>query len=250
MTQRPIRWLPLSLIMAWLAVGCGSSADRSRSTTPESPASPTVPAPPNEAALQPCRIDDAQGCGAKPKSGNEGKPPPLDPSQRYHVPIASDDPRLGPRTARVQLVVFSDYQCPYCKYLKPTLQRLRDEYESDLSIIWKDMPLPMHPFAKAAARLGRAAYAQGGDAKFWEANDLLYERQDELSEETLVEIARELDLKWPQAEQYDAHLARDWDLSLELNIDSTPTTFVNGRPITGAKDYEEFERVVKEELRR
>ncbi len=238
--------------LALLAWGCDTpapqtAADEIQLGQPE----PDEPAPvakrPN-AGMQPCLVDDTDGCSTEPKSEE------LDPSKRYQVPIASDDPKLGPAEAKVTVVVFSDYQCPYCKLIKPVLKELRSDFPNDVRIVWKDLPLPMHEHAQLAAQVGRAAYVAGGDVKFWQANDLIYENQTLLAgpdgEAQLQKLAAELGLAWPPDEAHNQHIRRDWDLSDELNINATPTLFINGRPIAGAQEYEVYEQLVEAELAR
>lgn len=203
---------------------------------------PADPAPPK---LKPCSIDDAEGCGVAKKVDGQ-----LDPSQRYEVPVAADDPVLGPANAPVTIVVFSDFQCPYCARMSSVIEELREEFSDKVRIVWKDLPLPMHPFAAPAALLGRAAYAAGGSAKFWQAHHEIYERQAGLSDELLAEIAKELRVPWPAQRQLAVHIDRDVDLANELRVDATPTSFINGRPISGAKSVDVFAARVREELAR
>ncbi|MGA9553611.1 MAG: thioredoxin domain-containing protein, partial [Candidatus Sulfotelmatobacter sp.] len=88
-----------------------------------------------------------------------------------HVEVGSA-PRLGPETAPVQIIEFADYECPYCQKVNEDLLRLRDQFGSFVSIVFKDFPLPMHPLAAKAAEAARCAGAQG---KFWEFHDSLFE---------------------------------------------------------------------------
>ena len=85
----------------------------------------------------------------------------------WNVPVLPDDPLKGPKDALVTVVVFSDFQCPYCKKVEPTLAQLSAAYPNDVRFVWKDDPLPFHPRAKPAAILARQAYKAKGNAGFW-----------------------------------------------------------------------------------
>lgn len=216
-------------------------------------AQPPEPSPPPAVAreaskpkLKPCLVDSADGCSVDQSA------PTVDASGRYSIPIGAADPRLGPNSAPVTVVIFSDYQCPFCARMKSIIESLRSDFPQEVRIVWKDLPLPMHEHAQLAALVGRAAYAAGGDAKFWEANQLIYDHQAEFSgsdgERVLQDLAGRLGLSWPPDPVHNQHLRVDWDLAEQLDVRATPTTFVNGRPITGAKDYSEYHDLVEAEL--
>ncbi|MEN9580604.1 MAG: hypothetical protein RJA70_3613 [Pseudomonadota bacterium] len=245
---------PLMIVALWLAA-C-AAAPRSGKTPSALPApaaaqAPTGAAPrstaPSKHGLRPCLADDLGACGASSKPSTLNT---LESGQRYEVLVDPGDPTWGPKDAAITVVVFSDYECPYCKHLKPTLKRLRAEFPHVLRVVWKDMPLPSHPFAAQAARLGRSAYAKGGDALFWKANEFIYDNQESLDEAQLSELALQLGVPWPTSDELNAHLEKDWSQVETLNVRSTPTSFVNGRPIFGAKAYGVFEKLVNEELAR
>ncbi len=175
---------------------------------------------------------------------------PLDPNKRYTVDVSADDPRKGPPTAPVTLVVFSDFQCPFCKKLALVLAELSMNYPQQVQVVWKDLPLVGHEFALPAALLGREAYEKGGSRRFWALHDVLFTRQSEFNSETLAEIAQRFELSWPPEESHQAHIDADFEQVLRLNVRSTPTVFINGRPIVGSQPLEEYERLIDEELSR
>jgi protein-disulfide isomerase len=81
------------------------------------------------------------------------------------VPVSADDPMIGPKNARVTIVLWSDFQCPFCARVEPTLAHLRDDFGKDLRIVWKDNPLKFHKFARVAAVGGRVIFdLRGADA--------------------------------------------------------------------------------------
>ena len=87
---------------------------------------------------------------------------------------AGNAPRLGSAKAPVQIIEYADYECPYCQKVNPDLVRLQQEFSSQVSLVYKDFPLPMHPLAAKAAEGARCANAQG---KFWEFHDFLFDSQ-------------------------------------------------------------------------
>src|SRR2546425_3156581 len=97
-------------------------------------------------------------------------------------------PVLGPKNAPVTIVEWSDFQCPFCGRVEPTLQQLRDEYKGKIRIAWKNQPLSFHPNAMPAAEAAMAAHEQG---KFWEFHDALFKKQGQLSPALYDEVARQ-----------------------------------------------------------
>jgi protein-disulfide isomerase len=173
----------------------------------------------------------------------------------WKVPVGGS-PVRGSAAALVTLVEFSDFQCPYCKRVEATLERVRKEYGDRLRVVWKDEPLPFHPRAVPAAQLARAARAQKGDAGFWAAHDKLFESQPKLEDADLEAIAVELKLDVAKARaafQSKAPLkAIEDDASLgdDVQASGTPHFFVNGRRLVGAQPFEKFKAVIDEELTR
>ena len=96
------------------------------------------------------------------------------------VPISSDDPMRGSRTAPITIVVFSDFQCPFCSRLGPTLDSVRTKYGADVRVVWKNDPLPFHTNAKPAAEAARGVFLLGGDAAFWRFHDEAFKNQSSL----------------------------------------------------------------------
>ncbi len=186
--------------------------------------------------------------------GNEG-PPPLPATSAARVPLRKDDPVRGPADAKVTIAVFSDFQCPFCARLQPTLRQIEQAFPGAVRISWKHLPLPptMHPQARPAAEAAEAAREQG---KFWEMHDRLFAAQRSLSPELYRATARELGL---DAARFDAALAShagavriDEDLRLAASVaaNATPTLFVNCRRVEGAYPFESLKPLIEEELRK
>jgi protein-disulfide isomerase len=173
----------------------------------------------------------------------------------YRVPI-DGSPAKGPADALVTIVVISDFQCPYCKRVVPTLKQLEKDYEGKARFVFKHNPLPMHPLAPAAASAAEAARAQGGDAKFWAMHDQLFEQSPALEQAGLEAAARKLGL---DVEKFKADLAagagkdrvaKDQALASALGATGTPAFFINGKKLVGAQPLESFKAVIDDELKK
>lgn len=174
----------------------------------------------------------------------------------WGVPVEDGDPVRGPADALVTVVVFSDFQCPFCQRLETTLTRLRQQYGRDLRIVWKDRPLPFHEHAIPAAVLARVALDKKGVDGFWQAHDALFASQANLDEAGLRGIAKQLGLSFKDVEKamtdgrYQRFFDAGEDLSQGLGARGTPTSFVNGYRIAGAVPYEQFVVAVDAQLAR
>lgn len=173
---------------------------------------------------------------------------------RVTVSIAPHDPARGPATAAVTLVEFSDYQCPFCSRVTPTLKRLRETYGERLRIVWKDFPLyDIHPLAQKAAE---AAWCAGEQGKYWEFHDRLFVNQSTLGSEGLKQHATAVGLEPKgfatclESGRFADRVKEGAAMGRELGVDSTPTAFINGRRLTGAHPYEAFAEIIDEELAR
>jgi protein-disulfide isomerase len=175
-----------------------------------------------------------------------------DPNKIHQVEI-DGSPVRGAADGKVTIVEFSDFQCPYCGRVDPTLDRLLEEYPDDVRIVYKHLPLSFHANALPAAK---AAVAAGMQGKFWEMHDALFANQKQLGEEKYLELARELglDVEKFQADYKSAavatEVAQDMNEARRLGVTGTPGFFVNGRFSSGAKPYESFKAMVEAELKR
>ena len=173
---------------------------------------------------------------------------------RYEVAVAPDDPVLGGANAPVTVVEFSDFQCPFCQRVMPTLKRLRETYGDRVRIVWKDFPLTsIHPQAFKAAEAGQCAREQG---KFWEFHDRLFTNQQALQPEFLKKYAADTGLDAAKFDacldtaKYAERVQQQMGVGTSLGVSSTPSIFVNGRLLNGAQPYETFAAVIDEELAR
>ncbi len=199
-----------------------------------------------------------------PSSGDEAPPVTatrapvaLDPSlvgdaERWNLPL-DGRPAKGPPDALVTVVVFSDFECPFCARGAATLATLYARYASELRMVFRHMPLAMHPNARPAAWLSLEARAQQGDAGFWTMHDLLFANQRALERSALEGYARQLGLApGPVGQALDGarHApAGDEDVAVAqaVRVRGTPTYFFNGRPLAGARPLRELEALLAEE---
>jgi protein-disulfide isomerase len=192
--------------------------------------------------------DPLGGLGAAGYGAPE--PEPVDPIR--YVPVEGS-PTEGPADALVTIVVFADYQCPFCSRVEPTLDRIRENYGNDVRIVYKNNPLPFHQDAMPAAELAFEARAQRGDDGFFEAHELLYENQRNLSRPDLERLAGQLRLDASRTRRaLDNHTHRDaiqsdMDLAARVGATGTPNFFINGMQVRGAQPYEEFARVIDQQ---
>jgi protein-disulfide isomerase len=189
----------------------------------------------------------------KPAPNNEDDEEREDTKTVWAVPVGRS-PVRGSVTAPITIVEFSDFQCPYCKRVEPTLEQLRTKYGAKLRFVWKDEPLPFHPRALPAAELARFARSKGGDAAFWDMHDRLFASQPKLEDSDLEGLARAANLDARaamaavNAKAYAAAIEEDTDLGEEVQASGTPHFFVNGRRLVGAQPVEKFSQLIDEEI--
>jgi len=188
---------------------------------------------------------------AAPPGGDRGPPPP--PAEYQPVEVAAWSPVRGPAQAKVTLVVFSDFQCPFCARVVPTYRRLQETFGNDLRIVWRNQPLPFHQNAMPAAEAAMAAGAQG---KFWQMHDRLFDDPSHLSTDELRKTAEAigLDLKRYDddlaAHRYQPQVEGDIQQAARFGVSGTPTSFINGRKIAGAYPFATFAAIITEEIAR
>jgi len=186
---------------------------------------------------------------SKPSSARPGKP---DPNAHYAIPVDAR-PARGPDDALVTIAEFSDFECPYCRKVQPTLDELRKRYGDDVRVVYFHHPLPMHKHADDAALAALAAHRQGA---FWPMHDRLFElaEQRALTSDVYEQLARELGLDVQRFRKdfadptLAAELEADQDLAETFGASGTPNFFVNGRPLSGAQPVDAFVALIDEEL--
>lgn len=165
---------------------------------------------------------------------------PLDAEQRAAIEKGSA-PAFGPENAKVTIVEFSDFQCPYCVQASKTVARIKERYPKDVRFVFRQFPLSIHPQAHQAAQAALAAHAQG---KFWEYHDRLFQNPANLDRATLEEHARQIGLNMAAFQKaldektYAPAVDADLALGEKVKVAGTPTMFVNGERVAAPGDFE------------
>ena len=173
----------------------------------------------------------------------------------FRLDIAADGfPSIGPQDAPVTIVEFSDFECPYCAQIQPTLERAQQEYGKRVRIVYRHYPLvSIHSKAQKAAEASLCANEQ---TMFWEMHDLMFAEQNSLLISDLKEKAGRLGMEVSAFEKcltsgrHEETVRNDIRAGAAAGISSTPTLFVNGRPLSGAVSFETLAATINDELDR
>jgi protein-disulfide isomerase len=170
------------------------------------------------------------------------------------IPIGSDDPVRGNRLAYVTIVVFSDFQCPFCGRVATTFDRVAETYGDDVRIVFKNEPLPFHPYARVASEVGQAVFATKGNDAFWRYHDMAFRRQQLINPDTVRAWAVAAGADSREIEEglakktWSSKIEHDEALAKRLDALGTPASFVNGVSLSGAQPFEKFKEVIDAEL--
>jgi protein-disulfide isomerase len=170
------------------------------------------------------------------------------------VKIALDgDPVRGPAKARLTIVEFSDFQCPYCSKVVADVKEVEREFPNDIRLVFKQFPLDSHSQAEFGAEAALAAQAQG---KFWEMHDLLYAGFPDLGRQRIDNYAKQLKLDIPRfnadlaSHKYKARVLAEEKEGEVAGVEGTPTFFFNGKRYNGNFDVATVLPLIKKELGR
>jgi protein-disulfide isomerase len=200
------------------------------------------------AAPEPAPADKPAGADCDCHA-DHGAPPKVEKVDLTRLDLARA-PSRGRAEAAVTMVVFCDFECPYCHRVQTTLRELESTYGSDLRIVFKQLPLPMHAGAKLAAKASMIAHDQG---RFWQLYDLLMnaEKSDRAGLDRMAEQAG-LNLRLFATAMddpaLDARLDRELEEAAAVGAKGTPTFLINGRKLTGAQPREAFAKLIDEAL--
>ncbi|MCB9594672.1 MAG: thioredoxin domain-containing protein [Sandaracinaceae bacterium] len=171
----------------------------------------------------------------------------------YDVPLPARAPTRGPASAPVTIQVFSDFQCPFCARVNPTMEQVVETYPSDVRIVWRHYPLPFHQNAMPAAEASVEVYEQAGDAAFWAYHDLLFENQRSLTTDTLISLSGRVqgvdssrvgaalrDHRHRARVQSDMDAVRDAGMRI-----GTPSFLINGELVSGAQPFSRFQTAIE-----
>lgn len=166
----------------------------------------------------------------------------FDADKIKNVPI-DGSPTKGPESAAITMVEFADFECPHCGEFAPMLDKAVEQHKDAVRFVYKFYPLPGHPHADIAARAAIAALNQG---KFWEMHHVLFKNQRHLEQTDLDSYAKELGLDVSrfhadmQSQATTDRIAKDKKLGEDLQIQGTPSVFINGRVYDGHQDLNEW----------
>jgi protein-disulfide isomerase len=171
---------------------------------------------------------------------------------RPRVELRPGGPSRGPAEAKVTIVEFSDFQCPFCQRAKPVLDEIATRYPNDVRIVYRNLPLDsLHPRARPSAEA--AACAADGN-KFWEYHDKLFANNRALGDEELRKYAAEVGLdaaafdQCVKSHKHASAIEADLEEAKKLGINGTPAFIVNGILLSGLQTADALDVVIKEEL--
>ena len=176
-------------------------------------------------------------------------PAPTDEVARLRVPVTGAEPSRGPDSAKVTIVIFSDFECPFCSRVRPALDQVMATYGDNVRLVWRNTPLPFHERARPAAAFAMEAFQQRGDEGFWAAHDLIFLNQRALLDEDLMRYAGQLGLNQQGvtaalAGAHDASIDADIAMARQLGVRGTPAFVINGEKLMGAQPFEAFQEVI------
>jgi protein-disulfide isomerase len=169
-----------------------------------------------------------------------------------HVAVNDNDQKEGSPKAKLVLIEYGDYECPYCGEVYPIIKEIQKDFGDDLLFVFRNFPLAeMHPNALAAACVAESA---GGQQKFWQVHDLIYENQENLSPKQLLSYAGSVgvDLKRLVADMNSSKIMNKVESDMEggarSGVNGTPTFFINGKRHNEGYDYEVLKRALEQWL--
>jgi protein-disulfide isomerase len=174
------------------------------------------------------------------------------PKSNIQVDVGNS-PVMGGESAKVTIVEFSDFQCPFCSRAAKTVSELKKKYGNKIKVAFKHFPLPMHSNAGPTSEASMCVHEQGKD-KFWKFHDLAFAAQDKLDAENLTKLAKQAgadEAKFKEcfeSKKFSDFVKSDLSYGEKLGVRSTPTFFVNGQLLSGALPIEQFSEVIEEEL--
>jgi protein-disulfide isomerase len=164
-----------------------------------------------------------------------------------------DAPSIGSNGAKITMVEFSDYQCPFCGRVRPTVWRLLDEYKDNIHYVFMDFPLSFH---REAQKAHEAAHCAGEQDKYFEFNRKVFGNQRNMKVADLKRYAKELQLDMKKfnacldGERFKDQISEFMRMGMNAGVAGTPAFFINGILLSGAQPYEAFKELIDSELKR
>ena len=180
----------------------------------------------------------------------------LSKPRRPTFPVeAGNAPSFGDKDAKVTIVEFSDFQCPFCAKGADLLKQIKQKYGKKVRVAFKNFPLPFHNHAEAAAVASLCANEQSSDT-FWKLHDEMFANQDSLDNEGLKKLAKKAGANVEKFQaclgenKYLAQVKSDIEEGRKIGVKSTPTFFINGQLVNGAQPMAVFTEIIDEEMSR
>lgn len=171
--------------------------------------------------------------------------PTIDYNKAHNIPVGSSAVK-GNKNAPVTIVEFSDFQCPYCARLQPTLNEVLKAYPKEVKLVFKHYPLSFHKQARNAAKASLAAGEQG---KFWDMHDIIFENYNKLSDESFKEFAAKIGLDVNKfladynSNKYEQQIQQDINIARSVSVTGTPTLFINGKRMM-RRSFNDFKEAI------
>ena len=174
---------------------------------------------------------------------------PLQGNPALLPPVSSEDYVRGDANAKITLIEYSDFECPFCSRHAPTIDKILENYKGKVRLVFRHFPLSFHPEAQKAAEASECAGEQG---KFWEMHDKIFEANEakNMSVDTWKKAAKDLKLNTAKfndcldSGKYLSKIQNEQADGQAAGVEGTPATFVNGKLISGAVPYEQFKSVI------
>jgi protein-disulfide isomerase len=157
--------------------------------------------------------------------------------------ISDSDHVLGKKDAKVTVIEYSDFECPFCGQLEPSIQQMLAEFPNDVRLAYRHFPLSFHPNAQKAAEASECAAKLGGNDAFWKMHKKLFENNQALGADLYARVAKEIGLnegnfkKCLDSGEMAAKVNSDMASGNDAGVNGTPATFINGKLVSGAVPY-------------
>jgi len=185
--------------------------------------------------------------------GNNQQAPSAD--NPVNIKLSGKEYIRGDKNAKIKIVEFSDYQCPFCSRFHPTMQQVMAEYGDQVAWIYKHFPLDsLHPQARPASEASECVGEQKGNDGFWSFTDGIYANQATMGTALYEQLAQEAGVNMTKfndcvsSRKYQQKVEADYQEGLSYGVDGTPGSFINGVPVRGALPYESIKSIIDAQL--
>ena len=198
-------------------------------------------------------LSNNKGGSATPSASATQNGASLGQTEDKALVVGTEPHFYGEAKAPVTVSVFSDFQCPYCRLVAPTLKSCVDDNPGKVKLVFRHFPIPNHQFAQKAGEAAEAAAAQGGDKKFWELHDKMFANQSKLAVDDLKKYAGEIGLDVDKfaddlnSDKYKEIVQNGFKDGDKLNVQGTPTIYIDNR-LANFQSYDDITKLVNDEI--